>query len=234
MLSKALLLAAALSAGAQTSPAPPDPLPLIAPSPPGPFPAPPPMPGAQDLVWRRGPQTLALARYFPDAAKRYGVDGRSAVECVVGANGALTGCTVRSEEPAGFAFGAAALRASAGLALQPTSPRGVSIVGQRVTQPFQWRLDEDDPPTAPDCFAHLMAEELLAAASDHVRRERIAGSWAARLAAVRRSEARGERERLKHLAAAHLAEPALLATPQAKANAARCRSLYPVIDAARR
>ena len=221
-------LSTAPAMSAQTPPPAPEAF-VVAPPPKGPFPPLPPALTVGDFVWRRGPQTIVLERYVPAAAKRYGVEGRTLVECVVAASGGLTDCVVRSEEPAGFGFGAASLRAAAGLALRPTGPRGLSIVGQRVRQPFHWKMVEEAP-TAPDCYAHLMAEELIAAGGDASRRERVARTWAARLAAARPSEGRRARETLQRLAAPHIEEAALLATPQARANAVLCRSLYLPVD----
>lgn len=55
----------------------------------------------------------AMARYYPAAAKRAHVGGRVMLSCEGRRGGVLSACTVLSESPAGYGFGAAALAMSA-------------------------------------------------------------------------------------------------------------------------
>lgn len=82
-------------------------------------PAPAPMPPApvlrhgvrlDDGEFVRAPSGDDVAAYYPDRAQRMGQDGTAAIACRVTTQGSLTDCTIVSEEPAGFGFGASALK----------------------------------------------------------------------------------------------------------------------------
>ena len=49
-------------------------------------------------------------RYYPKAAQKAGLSGRSVLDCSVDAQGWLRDCKVASEQPADLGFGQAALR----------------------------------------------------------------------------------------------------------------------------
>ena len=61
--------------------------------------------------WARVPNGDDMARTYPRAAEDHGVSrGKATLRCKLTDNGYLTACSVVSESPEGFGFGAAALR----------------------------------------------------------------------------------------------------------------------------
>jgi TonB family protein len=59
------------------------------------------------------PTGQEFMRYYPQRAMTAGLEGRATLDCVVGDDGLLSGCTVLSEDPKGWEFGDAALKMSA-------------------------------------------------------------------------------------------------------------------------
>jgi protein TonB len=85
--------------------------------------------------WIRRPNDLS--RYYPQRALRFGVEGDAVLDCLVTTQGALR-CMVASETPAGWGFGAAALRISHDHEMAPAVQGGVAIQGRyRMRVPFQ-------------------------------------------------------------------------------------------------
>lgn len=104
-------------------------------------PAPP--PPESKLVFERilpslWPQSLRYAPvgpYYPEIAARMGVTGEAVLECHTKERGELSDCTVISETPAGYYFGAASLRMAKGrwMRAEKTTPPGELV---RVRVPF--------------------------------------------------------------------------------------------------
>lgn len=76
--------------------------------------------------WRSKPTGQDLARVYPDRAQRENRSGSATMSCGVTAEGKLANCTVVSEEPEGYGFGAAAV------ALAPTFRMAKTLDGQSV------------------------------------------------------------------------------------------------------
>lgn len=72
--------------------------------------------------WLRLPSGGAFASTYPERAQRFRVSGGAVIKCEVLGNGRLGGCVVLAERPAGWGFGAAALRLSSTFAMPPPSP----------------------------------------------------------------------------------------------------------------
>lgn len=87
----------------------------------------------------RRPTTEQLFAHYPEAARQAGIEGRASVRCVVQPNLHLDECTIVSEDPPGYGFGAAAIEVMRTyFEVEPTLPDGSSIVGGTLTLPMRW------------------------------------------------------------------------------------------------
>lgn len=87
--------------------------------------------------WLRQPRDLA--RYYPPRALARGVEGQALLNCLVDVRGALE-CSVISETPEGWGFGAAAVRISEDYRMVPAMRDGQAVPGRyRMRVPFEMR-----------------------------------------------------------------------------------------------
>jgi TonB family protein len=99
--------------------------------------------------WLRLPNVDAAKAGFPKAAQDAHVEvGRVVMNCLVAAEGRLTECVVKSEDPKGYGFDKAALALSADFQVGQWSDEGLPTVGGRLNVPLRYQL-HDDAPTAP-------------------------------------------------------------------------------------
>ena len=91
-----------------------------------------------DPIWSATPAARALMSAYPDAAQRREKIGVAVVKCTAKADGALEACQLACEQPAGWGFGAAAVRLSYLYRLKPTLADGRSVAGGTVTVPFNF------------------------------------------------------------------------------------------------
>jgi TonB family protein len=97
-------------------------------SPPGPM-------TIENPHWLQRPRNLA--RYYPRRALAREVEGFVMLDCAVSTAGLLS-CSVISETPSGWEFGAAALRMAADHRMQPAMRDGVPVEGRyRMRVPFE-------------------------------------------------------------------------------------------------
>ena len=75
--------------------------------------------------WRRKPSGDEMAHVYPQAALEKELSGRATISCYVRLDGMLRDCTVVSEEPAGYGFGAAAVELSRSFEMYPGIRDGV-------------------------------------------------------------------------------------------------------------
>jgi TonB family protein len=91
------------------------------------------LPRGADLYWESG----MIQRYYPEAARAAGVEGRVVLDCVINERLRFD-CTVRSEDPSGWGFGQAALDIQSNFFLR-LSPGEHSPAGERRTIPIHFR-----------------------------------------------------------------------------------------------
>lgn len=154
----------AKAVGAFLPPPPPLPLPLpplpvpATPRPPAVvIPAPSGPPPRADIItkpdWARVPAPEDFARYYPEAARAAGTEGRVFVGCKVKPNGTLEACGVISESPAGAGFGDASLLVARLFKLKLRQTDGAPVnEGSTIRVPILWKLpappNQDGSPSA--------------------------------------------------------------------------------------
>ena len=89
--------------------------------------------------WIVPPDPSLVSRYFPDFARRSEQNGRVTLQCAVAASGAVS-CTVLSESPPDFGFGAAALKMVPGFKISPKTVNGTPVDGGVVRVPISFSL----------------------------------------------------------------------------------------------
>jgi TonB family protein len=78
----------------------------------------------RDATWLRQPSAAEVLAVRPTAAIKEGLDGRALLKCLVTVQGALTNCSVVSENPPGKGFGGAALTLTSRFEMRPATKNG--------------------------------------------------------------------------------------------------------------
>ena len=85
---------------------------------------------------------------YPAAAREANIaSGRVVMNCLVGTDGRLTDCNVKSDEPKGYGFGEAAMALSADFQVGKWSDEGLPTIGGRVDVPIRYELADEPPAT---------------------------------------------------------------------------------------
>lgn len=102
-------------------------------------------PGDANPDWLRKPTGEDLAAAFPTRALQEGKAGKAAMKCSVTIEGFLEHCTVLSESPQDYGFGAAALQLAPQFRMSPKIRGGQAVPGGEVTIPLNWGASAGGP-----------------------------------------------------------------------------------------
>ena len=95
-----------------------------------------------------------MARYYPLQAQVAEQTGNATLMCGVRVDGSVGGCTVESEAPANWGFGAAAIGLSPLFKMKPRTKGGQPVDGAKVRIPIAFRLAEaPETTTSYKCYA---------------------------------------------------------------------------------
>lgn len=104
----------------------------------------PPAPPAPHFItspkWERVPNGDDFANEYPERALRLEKEGQATIKCSVRANGQLVNCSVVSESPEGYEFGAKSLKISRNFRMKPGQDDGKPIDGADVRFTIKWQL----------------------------------------------------------------------------------------------
>lgn len=94
-------------------------------------------PRLRNVAWLERPDGMAFMRAYPSLARQASRDGAVVMDCQV-EDGGLLSCTVMSETPAGWGFGAAGMALSRQFRIAPETRDGVATAGGRVLLPIRF------------------------------------------------------------------------------------------------
>jgi TonB family protein len=130
--------------------------------------------------WRSQPSGDDMSKEYPKLAQLMDLAGQASIRCAVDTEGRLQDCTVVSESPTGFGFGAAAVRLSAYFSMKPELIDG-QPVRTTITIPIKFALGasptvaaapEPPPPTSPAALD--LARQIMALQGSEARLKREA------------------------------------------------------------
>lgn len=144
-LGAALAFAAALGVTgvhAQTPEAPAAEAPPEA-SPPEPVAAAPAQPKIGSAKVIRRPTPEETSDLYPPEARRHAKQGEAVVSCEIGLSTRLEKCVIASEDPPGFGFGDALMKATAFYRIEPPTVNGKPVPHVRIKIPMRFQFDLD-------------------------------------------------------------------------------------------
>ena len=96
-------------------------------------------------AWPEAAGGVDIMRYYPKRALRLGIEGKVVLRCSITASSLLKHCRIVSETPASLGFGAAALKMSVLLRLNPTGDGAGAPTSGTVVVPIRFELPKPDP-----------------------------------------------------------------------------------------
>ena len=105
-----------------------------------PPPAPPNATRLSNLVWLDVPDADDYTRLYPSRAWAEDVGGQVTLDCIVNGDGRLS-CAVTAEDPIGYGFGDATLRAAREMRVARETSDGQPTAGGRVGRTVRWRTE---------------------------------------------------------------------------------------------
>jgi TonB family protein len=124
---------------------------------------------APDWLQRPNGEDFSLA--YPPAAMREEVEGRATITCGVAASGLLVDCSVMSEDPPEYGFGAAALSMAFKFRMRPMTKDGIPVDGGIVRIPMRFVLPKDKASGPPPAEIIKAANKCYHAAAAELERE---------------------------------------------------------------
>jgi TonB family protein len=91
----------------------------------------------------RRPTPEETANLYPPEATKHAKQGKAVVSCEIGLSTRLENCVVASEDPPGFGFGAALMKATTFYRIQPPTVNGKPVPGVRINIPMRFQFDLD-------------------------------------------------------------------------------------------
>jgi TonB family protein len=139
----------------------------------------------REANWLRRPTPETLRAVYPGAALQKGQSGSATISCTVTVQGALRGCTVVAEKPAGSGFGGAAVALAPQFLMRPALKDGVPVEST-VRIPINWDLGgmgrQPKPAQSDKIYTNLpyraapSFEQVLAAYPAKARAGKVGGS----------------------------------------------------------
>ena len=93
--------------------------------------------------WIRRPDAYDVGRAYPATAMSRGVSGTVRLDCAITDEGRLRPCSVVSETPDGWDFGAAALSLAPLFAMRPIGADGKPVGGKHISLPIAFRAPKE-------------------------------------------------------------------------------------------
>lgn len=91
----------------------------------------------------RRPTDAETADLYPAEARKHAKQGQAVVTCEIGLSTRLENCAVTSEDPPGFGFGAALLKATPYYRIQPPAVNGEPVAHVKINIPMRFAFDLD-------------------------------------------------------------------------------------------
>jgi TonB family protein len=137
--------------------------------------------------WVKKPDAADVSRFYPPFSTMLGLSGQVRLGCTVQSTGVLKDCSVLSETPTGFGFGAAALGMAPLFQMKPQTVDGAPVGGAHVRIPINFLVPPRPVRDAPAiggatpspavlALARRMAERQVPAMTDAWREQATQGA----------------------------------------------------------
>jgi len=86
------------------------------------------------------PPADKISQYYPEHARRLGVEGQATIRCEVTINGKAVNCVVVGEFPQDMGFGAASVKVAGSFKLRPKTINGEPVSGGLFEETIRWSI----------------------------------------------------------------------------------------------